>query len=324
MKLFLVLVVALFVSGSVIEGASGRGKSSKKGGNGSAKTGTASGDGAIGTSKARLPSGEGGNYDYLKVTKKKEVLLEEAIMQRKRHDNSLDCVENLSGSDVGIVTMSSFKADELGFKDGDIVRLQGKRRKETCAILALDDDLDPSTIRTSKSVRQSIKLLLDEQIDVLPALKKDKFESMDMEELLSGIEDKEEKKRSKKNKNKEFNVAPPVASKIEVLPYEESILKIEDADLFEDHIKPYFTSIGGGGKGGEEEGEDGYKQRPVMVGDIFTTQAGGEFQVRWRRGCTHLGSNAILSRTGVGYIYELYFSTSRPMRVPLYFAIFVL
>ena len=84
MRLIGFLVLALIVSGCILGVALGSAKSSKKGGKGS-KSSTASdrglSDKAIGTSKAKLPTGADGNYDYLKVTKKKEVLLEEAIMQ---------------------------------------------------------------------------------------------------------------------------------------------------------------------------------------------------------------------------------------------------
>jgi hypothetical protein len=184
-------------------------------------------------------------YDYLKKTKKESVKIEEAIMQRKRHKNSLDCLDSKPGTDPGVITISSFKADELGLEEGDVVRLKGKRHKETCAILAVDDNMDPSRIMTSKGVRANLRLLVDEMVDVYP-LK---------------LTDERGKSTSK----------PPMAKKVEVLPFKESldIHKIGEDAIFDDHVKPYFTSQAAGVSGG----------RPVMMGDIFMTEGGAEFQV---------------------------------------------
>ena len=67
----------------------------------------------------------------------------------------------------------------------------------------------------------------------------------------------------------EATSTPSFAKKIEVLPFKESleVNKVVDEDIFEDHVKPYFTSktarCGG---------------RPVMMGDIFTTAGGLSFK----------------------------------------------
>ena len=90
-------------------------------------------------------------YDYLKKTKKESVRIEEAIMQRKRHKNSFDCIENDPRADTGVITISAFRADELGLEEGDVVRLKGKRHKETCAILELDDNLDRTVAKISRA-----------------------------------------------------------------------------------------------------------------------------------------------------------------------------
>ena len=184
-------------------------------------------------------------YDYLKKTKKDSVKIEEAIMQRKRHKNSLDCMDNRPGTDPGVVTMSSFKADELDLSEGDVVRLKGKRHKETCAILQFDDNMDKTKIMTSKGVRGNLRLLVDEMVDVYPLKLED-----DQGELTS---------------------KPPMAKKVEVLPFKESldINKVSDATLFDEHVKPYFTS----------EAAKLSNGRPVMMGDIFQTEGGIEFQV---------------------------------------------
>jgi transitional endoplasmic reticulum ATPase len=188
-------------------------------------------------------------YDYLKKTKKDSVRIEEAIMQRKRHENSFDCVDNAPGADPGVVTISAFRADELGLSEGDVVRLKGKRHKETCAILQIDDSMERSKIMTGKGMRANLRLLVDEMVDVYP---------LDLTDVTTG--------------NLMAGNKPPMAKRVEVLPFKES-LDIhnvrEGAAIFDDHVKPYFTESAALQSGG----------RPVMMGDIFTTGGGVEFQV---------------------------------------------
>jgi transitional endoplasmic reticulum ATPase len=183
-------------------------------------------------------------YDYLKKTKKESVKIEEAIMQRKRHKNSFDCIECDPGADTGVVTISSFRADELSLQEGDVVRLRGKRHKETCAILQVDDHLDRALIKTSRGLRSNIRLIEGEMVDLY--------------------------KLDLTNAEGEPTSTPSFAKKIEVLPFKESleVNKVSDEDIFENHVKPHFTSMTAGSGG-----------RPVMMGDIFVTAGGVEFQV---------------------------------------------
>jgi transitional endoplasmic reticulum ATPase len=241
--LFLRLIVALSLLSLVLSNSSGGKKSVKK----LSKKDKEGSSASFGTNEVESKPKK---YDYMAKTKDDKVIQEEAIMQRKRHANSFDCVEKDVGADVGIVTISSFKADELDLEDGEIVRLKGKRHKQTCGILKLDDNLSNKSVKTSKSIRSNLRVIEGEMIDIEPASKAE-------------IELDEEGNETEGSGGK---AEVKVASKIEVLPYKDSIPDIENVDLFENHLKPYFLA-------------PGITNRPVMMGDIFTTPNDGEFQV---------------------------------------------
>jgi len=121
---------------------------------------------------------------------------------------SFDVEEAKLGDDAGTVYVSKAKLKELGLKDGCVVRLRGKKRRETVALLAVDKHLTDAQIRAGRAMRGNLRVRVGDVITVTMV--------------------------------KPSSIAK--AQSVEVLAFAESIMGLQ-GDHLDQRVKPHFTAV---------------------------------------------------------------------------------
>eukprot|EP00560_Eucampia_antarctica_P007480 CAMPEP_0197827462 /NCGR_PEP_ID=MMETSP1437-20131217/4220_1 /TAXON_ID=49252 ORGANISM="Eucampia antarctica, Strain CCMP1452" /NCGR_SAMPLE_ID=MMETSP1437 /ASSEMBLY_ACC=CAM_ASM_001096 /LENGTH=927 /DNA_ID=CAMNT_0043428295 /DNA_START=169 /DNA_END=2952 /DNA_ORIENTATION=+ len=155
----------------------------------------------------------------------KKVDLSEAIMGLSKNTNTMKVFiysdeENDGGHSV--VGMTESAMDKLGVFDGDTVSIKGKRGKKTIATVAMIDDTDAASLGGNDSI-------LDDCLSIgmsMDAMKNSGVRAGDAVKVLP---------------------APDVkfGKNVLILPYEDSIGSAgaengEEANIFDDYLRPYF------------------------------------------------------------------------------------
>ena len=66
-------------------------------------------------------------------------------------------VDDAPADDHSTVFLSAEKMEELGLFKGDTVILKGKKRKNTLAVVAADEDVSDNKVRMTKVVRSNLR-----------------------------------------------------------------------------------------------------------------------------------------------------------------------
>lgn len=122
--------------------------------------------------------------------------------KKKRSPNRL-IVDESANDDNSVIHLSASKMEELQLFRGDNVLLKGKRRKETIAIVLVDDDCEEGKVQMNKVVRRNLRVKLGDVISI------------------NGVPD------------------VPYGKRVHILPFEDTITGVS-GNIFETYLKPYF------------------------------------------------------------------------------------
>lgn len=140
------------------------------------------------------------------------------ILKSKRSPNRF-IVDEATKDDNSVVCLHPDAADALELFKGDTALIRGKKRRDTVCVVLTDEDVEVNKIRMNKCVRTNLRVRLGDVVTV--------------------------------------NAFPDIAfgNAIHVLPLDDTIegLNLNDDDLFEIFLKPYFFE----------------SYRPVREGDLF-------------------------------------------------------
>ena len=117
--------------------------------------------------------------------------------------NKLYVDENSNYNDNSVIHLNSKRMTELNIQSGDLIKISGKRRKDTICIAINDDDCKEESIYISKVIRINLKVKLADQVYI----------------------------------KKADNI--PYAEEILILPFEDTLNGIT-GDLLTSYLKPYF------------------------------------------------------------------------------------
>lgn len=108
-------------------------------------------------------------FDPFCVYRKKD--FSEAILDRKKAPNKLQCEQSVAMDDNTTVEMTQAKMDELNIFQGDNIIMKGKKRKETLGtvIRCEDEAMKDEEIRTNKCIRRNLRVRMGDTIIVKPA-----------------------------------------------------------------------------------------------------------------------------------------------------------
>ena len=126
------------------------------------------------------------------------------VLQNVNAGPSKLLVDDSTSDELSVVTVCSKKLEELGLFAGDTVLLKGKRRRDTLAIINVDDEVHDNKICLTKVLRSNLALRLGDFVTVAP-----------------------------------FNEAK-FAKSITVLPFRDTIEGMS-GDFFDVFVKPYFA-----------------------------------------------------------------------------------
>jgi transitional endoplasmic reticulum ATPase len=135
---------------------------------------------------------------------KKEVLDKSTISISKKQAPNMFLVDDSLSDDHSTVSLSPAKMEELSLFSGDTVLLKGKKRKDTLAVVDIDESASDIKVRMSKVIRSNLRLRLGDSVTI--------------------------------------NAKPDIkfAKTIQVLPFKDTIEGLT-GDLFEVFVKPYFA-----------------------------------------------------------------------------------
>mmetsp|Transcript_65743 Transcript_65743/g.76448 ORF Transcript_65743/g.76448 Transcript_65743/m.76448 type:complete len:179 (+) Transcript_65743:29-565(+) len=133
-------------------------------------------------------------------------------------------IEDAPGGDNSVVLMNPRDLEELNLFKGDVVVLKAGSY-ETVAIV-ITEDMAISSVRINKTIRNNLRANIKDNLEMSP---------------LTDIQ---------------------YSKRVHILPFEDTIKKELEKDLFNDYLKPYF--------------QDAY--RPVKDGDTFLYN-GVEFKI---------------------------------------------
>ena len=127
----------------------------------------------------------------------------QSIMTKKSNPNML-LVDDAISDEHSTISLSPKKMEELSLFSGDTVLLKGKKRKDTLAVVDIDESASDAKVRMSKVIRSNLRLRLGDTVSIT-ALPDVKF-----------------------------------AKTVTVLPFQDTIEGLS-GDLYEVFVKPYFT-----------------------------------------------------------------------------------
>ncbi len=77
-------------------------------------------------------------------------------MQKKNSPNTL-LVDDCLSDDQSTILLSHNKMEQLGLFSGDTVLLKGKKRKDTLAIVNVNEDISDLKIKMNKAIRNNLR-----------------------------------------------------------------------------------------------------------------------------------------------------------------------
>uniref|UniRef100_A0A0K0EHY8 vesicle-fusing ATPase n=1 Tax=Strongyloides stercoralis TaxID=6248 RepID=A0A0K0EHY8_STRER len=98
---------------------------------------------------------------------KKNDKLATAILQTKAKPNRL-MVDQSNDDDNSTIFLNQTKVDELGLFRGDTVLIKGKKRRETVAIVVVDDECPVDKIKMNRVVRNNLRIRLGDFVLINP------------------------------------------------------------------------------------------------------------------------------------------------------------
>ncbi len=95
-------------------------------------------------------------YTNTQIAGKNNVDLATAILQKKNSPNTL-LVDDCLSDDQSTILLSHNKMEQLGLFSGDTVLLKGKKRKDTLAIVNVNEDISDLKIKMNKAIRNNLR-----------------------------------------------------------------------------------------------------------------------------------------------------------------------